>query len=425
MARTVKDARIDTRAARERLAVKEEPYWRLISEGAHLGYAKGKRGGRWVARFRASGHATKGYVKTVLGEADDTSDADGERFLNFKQAQVAARSWFDTIAAGDRPAKVPTEPYTVGQALDDYMKQFSGKSVAATSSRVDVIIRPELGTVDTAKLTVTTLQAWLRKRAEAPARLRTASKADTIKTRETVGDEGIRRRRSTANRDFTVLKAALNVAFREGKIASDHAWRKVKSFKNVDGAKLRFLSDDEAKRLVNATDADFRPLVQAALLTGARYGNLVAATVRNFDPDAATLVFETTKGGRAHIVYLEGEGVDLMKQATMGKKPGDLLFARPDGNRWGPSEQGRKLEAASERAMIERATFHDLRRTYGARLARQGVPMAIIAQALGQADQRITVKHYAHLAPSYVSATIRQHAAGLGIVEKDNVQTIG
>lgn len=425
MARTVKDARIDTRAARERLAAKEEPYWRLISEGAHLGYAKGKRGGRWVARFRAPGHVTKGYIKTALGEADDSSDADGERFFDFKQAQEAARAWFDLISAGERPSKVPAEPYTVGKALDDYMEQFTGKSVAATRSRVDVIIRPELGSVDTAKLTVATLSAWLRKRADAPARLRTAGKAEKVKTRETIGDEGIRRRRSTANRDFTVLKAALNVAFREGKVASDHAWRKVKPFKNVDGAKLRFLSDDEAKRLVNATDADFRPVVQAALLTGGRYGNLVAVTVGNFDRDAATLAFETTKGGRAHIVYLEGEGADLMKRAAMGKNPGDLLFARLDGKRWGPSEQGRKLETASERAGIERATFHDLRRTYGARLARQGVPMAIIAQALGQADQRITVKHYAHLAPSYVSETIRQHAAGMGIVEKDNVQAIG
>ncbi|WP_310496832.1 site-specific integrase [Sandarakinorhabdus sp.] len=377
-----------------------------------------------MARFRASGHSTKGYVKSGLGEADDTSDADGERILDFKQAQTAARVWFYLVTAGDRPSRVPAEPYTVGKALDDYMEQFTGKSVAATRSRVDVIIRPELSDVDTAKLTVGLLTAWLRKRSEAPARVRTASGATKAKTRVTVGDEGIRRRRSTANRDFTVLKAALNVAFRDGHIASDHAWRKVKPFKNVDSAKLRFLTDDELKRLVNATDADFRPVVQAALLTGARYGNIVKSTVRNFDPEAKTLGFETTKGGRAHIVYLEEEGAALFKRAAMGKQPGDLLFPKVENKSWGASEQGRKLDAASLRANIERATFHDLRRTFGARLARQGVPMAIIAQALGQADQRITLKHYAHLAPSHVSAAIRQYAAGLGIVEKENVVSL-
>jgi hypothetical protein len=40
-----------------------------------------------------------------------------------------------------------------------------------------------------------------------------------------------------------------------------------------------------------------------------------------------------------------------------------------------------------------------------------GVPLAVIAEALGHADERITRKHYAHLSPSYVRDTVR---AGLG-----------
>ena len=72
------------------------------------------------------------------------------------------------------------------------------------------------------------------------------------------------------------------------------------------------------------------------------------------------------------------------------------------------------------------AGFHDLRHTYGARVELDGVPMAVIAKALGHADERITQKHYAHLAPSYVSDTVRKHAAGMGIVNMapDNVVTI-
>ena len=101
------------------------------------------------------------------------------------------------------------------------------------------------------------------------------------------------------------------------------------------------------------------------------------------------------------------------------------MFTHPSGRRWGASEQARYLDAACTAGKVERATFHDLRRTYGARLARAGVPMAVIAEALGHADERMTRKHYAHLAPSYVSTTIRQHAAGLGIVERENVVSIG
>ena len=425
MARTVKDTRMDTRAARERLATREEPYWRLVSEGAHIGYSKGKRGGYWVARHRPVGHTTGGYVKTRLGEADDMSDADGDRFLTFKQAQAAARTWFDAITAGDRPAKAAAQPYTVGEALDDYLAQFTGKSLSATRSRADAIIRPELGQLDTAKLTAAKLGAWLRSRAEAPARLRTAKGSSSVNVREAVGDEAVRRRRSTANRDFTVLKAALNVAFREGKIASDEAWRKVRPFRNVDGAKARYLSDAEVQRLANACDPAFRPMVQAAVLTGARYGDLAKAKVRDLDAASATLWLPDGKGGRPRAVYLESEGAELFAGLAAGRSIDAPLLPRPDGGRWKASEQQRYLAAAWENGKVERATFHDLRRTYGARLARKGVPMAVIAEALGHADQRITTKHYAHLAPSYVSATIREHAAGLGIVGKGNVRALG
>ena len=73
------------------------------------------------------------------------------------------------------------------------------------------------------------------------------------------------------------------------------------------------------------------------------------------------------------------------------------------------------------------AGFHDLRRTFGARLALAGVPMAVIAHVLGHADERITQKHSAHLAPSYVVDTVRKHAAGMGVVDTvpDNVVAIG
>jgi integrase len=78
------------------------------------------------------------------------------------------------------------------------------------------------------------------------------------------------------------------------------------------------------------------------------------------------------------------------------------------------------VDACATAKVEPAASFHDLRRTYGARLARGGVPMSVIAQALGHADERITRRHYAHLSPSYVAQTVREHAAGLGIVDTDS-----
>ena len=51
----------------------------------------------------------------------------------------------------------------------------------------------------------------------------------------------MRSRRASANRIFGVLKAALNLAFREGHAASDEAWRRVKPFREASALKIRYL----------------------------------------------------------------------------------------------------------------------------------------------------------------------------------------
>jgi integrase len=67
------------------------------------------------------------------------------------------------------------------------------------------------------------------------------------------------------------------------------------------------------------------------------------------------------------------------------------------------------------------ATFHILRHSYASSLAMKGVPMGVISAQLGHADTRMTERHYAHLAPSYVADTIRAALPGMEIVEETNV----
>ena len=49
-----------------------------------------------------------------------------------------------------------------------------------------------------------------------------------------------------------MLKAALNRAFHTDRVPTDMAWRKVKPFKRVDEAVVRYLTAAEARRLVKA-----------------------------------------------------------------------------------------------------------------------------------------------------------------------------
>jgi hypothetical protein len=73
---------------------------------------------------------------------------------------------------------------------------------------------------------------------------------------------------------------------------------------------------------------------------------------------------------------------------------------------------------------VEPAGFHILRHTYGSTLAMAGVPLAVIAEALGHADERITRKHYAHLSPSYVRDSVRAGLGALGVYEQPRLRLL-
>jgi integrase len=92
------------------------------------------------------------------------------------------------------------------------------------------------------------------------------------------------------------------------------------------------------------------------------------------------------------------------------------MFLNQHGRALGTSHQIRPMAQTCRAAGVAQAGFHILRHTYGSKLAMAGVPIAVIAEALGHADERITRKHYAHLAPSYVRDAVRSGLGSLGIV---------
>jgi integrase len=428
MARTVRNAKIDTRSARVKLSERREPYWTAISAGCALGYRRGANGGTWIARFRADDG--KQYYE-ALGAADDARDADELTVFSFTKAQARARAFFEReareIAGG---VLLADGPYTVAKALEAYFfdrERRGSKGLAKDRAAADVRILPALSELDATKLTTKRIRDWHTGLGTAP-KLTRSPRLGKIR-KETAIDaknaDAVRARRATANRTLTVLKAALNYAFREGSVTSDDAWRKVKPFREADAPIVHFLSDDECRRLVNACDCAFRDLVGAALLTGCRYGELTRMRSNDFNDYAGTITVQISKAGKPRHVALTEDGVALFARLTAGRVGRDAIFVRDDGKTWGPSHQQRPLEAASERAKIESpATFHILRHTYASSLAMRGVPMGVIAVQLGHADTRMTEKHYAHLAPNYVAETVRAALPPLGIVERSNVAAL-
>jgi integrase len=427
VARAVKNAKIDTRSAREKLAQRREPYWTVMAKYCAIGYRK--RPGSWIARFYDQEAGEKHYE--ALGAADDVRDSDGLSVFSFSEAQARARAFFDRKArelAGHTEASAG--PYTVARALDDYFtdKALGGsKGIDKARSAANLRIVPTLGGFELSKLTSRRIRDWHVALAAAPKLARAGREPDKRKAvaLDAKDKDAVRARRSTANRTLTILKAALNHAFHEGRVASDDPWRKVRPFREADAAVIHFLSDEECRRLANACEGAFRDLVRAALLTGCRYGELTRMCASDFVTESGIVTVRESKSGKPSHVALTDEGRALFEAMTAGKTGHDLIFARDDGKPWAASHQQRPLEAACARAKIERAaTFHILRHTYASTLAMKGVPMGVIAAQLGHADTRMTEKHYAHLAPSYVADTIRMALPALGIVERSNVEQI-
>ena len=334
MARTVRNPKIDTRSARAKLAARREPYWTVLSAGCALGYRKGTKGGTWIARFRGD-DGRQQYES--LGAADDARDPDGLSVFSFAQAQEQARAWFDRKAREQASDFAPLDrPYTVADALADYRADYlrrGGKAADRLDWSAAAWIVPELGIIELAKLTKRRIEGWHHKIAETPARLRTKPGAQQKHREADDSVDSVRRRRSTANRVLTILKAALNHAHREGKCASDEAWRTMRAFREADAARLRYLSDDESRRLTNVCPPDFRALVAGALLTGCRYGELAAMTVDDFNPDAGTLRVRASKSGKPRHVVLTQEGRDFVAARAAGRPGSTRLFLRDMGGR--------------------------------------------------------------------------------------------
>lgn len=404
----------NSRSSRSTLPLSDTPEWEVISPGLRLGYRRGRgtqgRGGTWLVAARAPDGARK---QAKLGAADDLIAADGKRVLTCEQAKAAARSWIKELRAG----AAPSAGLTVNEVLDRYLEARAAegmKSIYDAKSRAWTHIRPVFGRLLVAELTIDRLRKWRDGMVGAPKRLRTGKFATATNTRavDLADPEAARRRRDTANRTLTTLKAALNWARDNRLVTDDSAWRLVKPFRNTTSARVRFLSLDEQRALVAHAAGELRDLVAAALMTGARFGELARLSVKDFDPVNESVFIAESKSGKARHVPLTGGGTLLFSRLA-GERERSAPLLTNAGERWKPAAYQRALKAAVAAAGLDDISLHELRHSYASTMVRAGAPLIIVAEALGHSGTRMVEKHYAHLAPSYVAETIRRTAPDL------------
>lgn len=328
MAKTVSEVRLQERSARARLPAKHHPYWRSISEGRHLGYYRGRRGGSWIARCRPPDGGD--YLTKALGTADDLVDADGAEILNWRQALDEALAWFEQV---EKPGFAEAADLTVQTAVEEYAAMRDARDSARAGRRLRsdgrsrltryVVVDEQLAKVKLIDLTESDLKAWL-------GRL----KALKVLTRQRLAND---------------LKAALNLCFQNHRRAlpSDFLLTVKVGLKPEErywehgetvARENQILEDWQVREIIRLAqeqdeDGDFALLVILLAATGARFSQLRRMRVGDVQLDhSRVLVPASFKGkGRSPALIKVCVGPDVaqvLRRGIVGRKKDEVLLQR-------------------------------------------------------------------------------------------------
>lgn len=359
---------IDTKAKRDRLAKRREPYWHKIILGGFLGYRVGSKGGSWIARYRDENG--KQHYKSL--------ELPIHYALNeFDCAIGEAKGWFDSLQQGYSAA-----PGSMQEVVDnyiEYLEQNKGQRAAADArGRTTQHILPYFRDIPLSKLTPQKIRKWLH----------SFVAGDT--------EEEQRKSKATANRNLTVLKAMLNLAYREGIVLSDRPWKAIGKFKNTDFARKDFLTPEQVTRLLGSTEGNFHDLLKAAALTGARYGELCKLKVSDFDKNNGLLNIPSSKTS-PRTFPLASSTKQFFQKVSKSKLPSAPLLTKNGTDPWGHGDQTKPMkEAVLSAELSDTIVFYTLRHSFIADVIDKNMNVFDIAKITGTSIEMIE-KHYGKL----------------------------
>jgi integrase len=204
-----------------------------------------------------------------------------------------------------------------------------------------------------------------------------------------------------ANRNLRLVRAAFNWAIDKGLVERTPFKRGERTTIKLpsEQARSRRLDAGEADRLLAACGEQLRAVVEAALETGCRRGELLSLQWRQVQLDGRGEVWlpaGKTKTGRPRRVPISTRLMHILEMrrdalwTALELQPGDTVpgdayvFGNEIGQRHGAIKTA--WMTACRRAAVSDLHFHDLRREAGSRWMEAGVPLATIQRWLGHAN---------------------------------------
>jgi integrase len=389
MPRKILNRRLDSREARSKLRVRGVPYYCAIGKTDHIGYRRLKgKDGTWLWRWYVGDqNSERDYDRIPLGAADDLSTADGDRVLDFWQAQDKARKLIAERAKTSPGAD--GKIITVAVALDRYKADLEVRGADVDNvARVRIHLKDALAERPVALLGIDELRRWR---------------------------DGLRKIMAPAsvNRVCNAFRAALNLAADNAKGTINRAaWEiGLKAIPNSTETRNVVLPESHIRRLILEApkeSEEFGLFVEVAAVTGARPSQIARLLVRDLKGDK--LEMPSSRKGRGERKILRREVpipaalAGRLRAAARGKQQDAVLLTKPSGQAWSKSDHSRLFARTARRANLDpkEVTIYALRHSSITRQLTAAIPIRIVA-ALHDTSVAMIERTY--------SAGIDRHAA--------------
>lgn len=200
---------------------------------------------------------------------------------------------------------------------------------------------------------------------------------------------------ASVNREMELLSRIFTLAIRR-KLVDKTPCAEVRKF-DLDNRRRRYLLDEEEPLLLAACAGrleHLRPLIVVAVGTGMRRGDQLSLRKAQVDFQRDVIWVPNSKTGREYAVPMSPEVQDVMREALRKNPESEYVFVNPaTGEPYLDLKKG--FAAACSVAGIRNLHWHDLRHTFGTRLAEAGCSEATISELMGHTDSK-TTRRYTH-----------------------------
>jgi integrase len=225
--------------------------------------------------------------------------------------------------------------------------------------------------------------------------------------------EGVSKTR--VNRVTTVINTILNKAVKEWEWLDTKPH--IRKFKEPN-VRIRWLTQDEAARLLTKLPPHLGAMARFTLATGLRESNVLELEWQQIDMQrhVAWIHPDQAKAAKAIGVPLNDDAVAVLK-AQIGKHHTHVFTYEGKPVAKAGTLAWRK---ALKRAGIEQFRWHDLRHTWASWHVQNGTPLNVLQELGGWASYEM-VQRYAHLAPEHLAEFAGNAKVAKSVASKSGV----